>query len=101
MCIIFCVIEIKEKRKQRLARRIPKPHNIKKLHITKFKDITETIDSNCILCLADYLPQEYLVVMPCSSLHCFHEACIQHWLLKRGYCPLCQVYVDDAFQIQE
>ncbi|XP_028780481.1 E3 ubiquitin-protein ligase MPSR1-like [Neltuma alba] len=52
-------------------------------------------DSECAICLEDYVTGEEAREMPCK--HRFHPRCIEKWLGIHGVCPVCRfpMPVDD------
>jgi hypothetical protein len=44
-------------------------------------------DAHCVICLGDYVPGEYLKILPCG--HHFHATCTDEWLVVNRKCPLC------------
>ncbi|MES1908585.1 MAG: hypothetical protein MHM6MM_001493 [Cercozoa sp. M6MM] len=52
------------------------------------------LEDPCAVCLEEYTDEDQLLVFECQ--HCFHEACIRHWLHVRlanavsPSCPLCR-----------
>ncbi|OIV98748.1 hypothetical protein TanjilG_24919 [Lupinus angustifolius] len=52
--------------------------------------LTDTIFSECIICLADYKEREILRMMP-ECGHTFHLSCIDVWLRKQPTCPVCRL----------
>mmetsp|Transcript_43999 Transcript_43999/g.82212 ORF Transcript_43999/g.82212 Transcript_43999/m.82212 type:complete len:222 (+) Transcript_43999:43-708(+) len=47
----------------------------------------------CAICLADLLPEEEAIQLPCAARHTFHAECLQSWLSRNVTCPLCRVDV--------
>ncbi|KAG8067308.1 hypothetical protein GUJ93_ZPchr0005g15566 [Zizania palustris] len=47
-------------------------------------------DNRCVICFEDYKEGEDITVMPCSSRHRFHEACLSTWFERSRSCPLCR-----------
>jgi hypothetical protein len=48
------------------------------------------LDTECSICLDEYLPGVRLRQLPCQ--HVFHSTCICRWLVERhAVCPLCKV----------
>ncbi|KAL4384356.1 hypothetical protein GQ457_15G022330 [Hibiscus cannabinus] len=45
-------------------------------------------DEDCTICLEGFGAGSYAARMPCS--HIFHGECIQEWLKRSHYCPLCR-----------
>mmetsp|Transcript_10740 Transcript_10740/g.25648 ORF Transcript_10740/g.25648 Transcript_10740/m.25648 type:complete len:172 (+) Transcript_10740:7-522(+) len=45
-------------------------------------------DTECSLCLEDYVQDEEVLKLPCG--HLFHEVCVGPWFAKSLLCPLCQ-----------
>jgi len=44
--------------------------------------------SGCAICLSCFVQEEALRILPCG--HCFHQDCVDQWLLKTCVCPLCR-----------
>ena len=42
----------------------------------------------CSVCLAKFVQDEYVKLLPCS--HKFHKHCIDEWLSRSGMCPICK-----------
>ncbi|KAL4500518.1 hypothetical protein ABPG72_002942 [Tetrahymena utriculariae] len=74
--------------------------NLNKLTIQCYKEIEKPVEKDCTICFMQYEPDDKLVVMPCNKLHYFHEECVKKWLESNGNCPMCRVYVDNAFEIE-
>ncbi|KAG8100188.1 hypothetical protein GUJ93_ZPchr0013g37604 [Zizania palustris] len=47
-------------------------------------------DDRCVICFEDYKEGEDITVMPCSSRHRFHDACLSTWFERSRSCPLCR-----------
>ena len=45
-------------------------------------------DSNCIICLEQYMNNDSLILLPCK--HHFHEECLHDWLKINKSCPVCR-----------
>ncbi|KAK1628820.1 hypothetical protein QYE76_003135 [Lolium multiflorum] len=44
----------------------------------------------CVICIEDYKEGDDLGVVPCRYRHSFHRSCIEKWLARSGFCPLCR-----------
>lgn len=45
----------------------------------------------CPICIVDFEEGDDLRVLPCEGKHCFHQACVDPWLLKlSSSCPICR-----------
>jgi Ring finger domain len=51
-------------------------------------------DTQCLVCLTDYEQGEHFRNLPKCG-HSFHQACIDPWLLKHDWCPVCRTTIDD------
>ena len=67
--------------KDNLFERMPK-------HI--IKDINKLSEDNktCLICLENYKNLDNTVILPC--IHFYHIECIEKWLKKHDFCPLCK-----------
>ena len=80
-----------------LAKENPGASNkaIEKLPKKKFVEgMYEEEDSQCVICLNDYVNDDDLRVAPCN--HHFHAACIDRWLKINKKCPLCMQCIDGS-----
>jgi len=62
-------------------------------NIGKYKKVKESnqelADSNCPICLDNFIPGEYYRNLECN--HCFHKKCIDRWFKKdHTDCPMCR-----------
>lgn len=48
-------------------------------------------ETNCIICLVDYEPEDTVTRLLCDQRHYFHTKCIEDWV-KQGNnkCPYCR-----------
>ncbi|MCL7047715.1 hypothetical protein MKW94_025558 [Papaver nudicaule] len=60
------------------------------LPIVIFNESFSVRDTQCSVCLADYLADDKLQQIP-SCAHTFHMECIDHWLSTHTTCPLCRL----------
>jgi hypothetical protein len=47
--------------------------------------------NQCGICLADYVEEDKLRVLPCS--HCYHSNCVDSWLKLKATCPTCRSHI--------
>lgn len=59
------------------------------LPIIVFKESFSVKDTQCSVCLGDYLADDKLQQIPACG-HTFHMDCIDHWLAAHNTCPLCR-----------
>lgn len=45
-------------------------------------------DSECSICISEYLNNEYYRTLNCG--HTFHKRCIDKWIKKNNSCPICR-----------
>jgi Ring finger domain len=50
-------------------------------------------DDKCLICQQDYVNQDSLRKMRCG--HFFHVDCVDPWLLKHDFCPVCRRTIDE------
>jgi len=56
--------------------------------------------TDCAICLIDFLPNEQIRQLPCDGAHVFHPSCIDGWLEKNLTCPHCSINVDAALLLK-
>lgn len=56
--------------------------------------------TECAICLIDFVPDEKLRQLPCHGAHIFHPSCIDSWLQKNLICPHCSSNVDAALLLK-
>ena len=45
----------------------------------------------CPICIVDFEEGDDIRVLPCDGKHCFHQYCVDPWLLKlSSSCPICR-----------
>jgi hypothetical protein len=45
----------------------------------------------CPICIVDFEEGDDIRVLPCDGKHCFHQRCVDPWLLKlSSSCPICR-----------
>jgi len=45
----------------------------------------------CPICIVDFEEGDDIRVLPCDGKHCFHQQCVDPWLLKlSSSCPICR-----------
>ena len=47
-------------------------------------------DTECVICMVDYGPNDEITPLPCDTKHYFHTGCIESWLKTNNSCPLCK-----------
>jgi hypothetical protein len=45
-------------------------------------------NNKCAICISDFEVGEKKSTLPC--MHCFHYNCIQKWIKRQKYCPICK-----------
>lgn len=55
--------------------------------IIKQKDVAASIDA-CVICLEEYVHGDKVRMLPCN--HGFHVPCIDNWLSRKPFCPICK-----------
>ncbi|CAF0973254.1 unnamed protein product [Rotaria sordida] len=56
--------------------------------------------TDCAICLIDFMPNEKVRQLPCDGAHIFHPTCIDGWLQKSLTCPQCSTNVDAALLLK-
>ena len=51
----------------------------------------ESNNKNCPICLNEFMIGEKESSLPC--LHCFHSNCIEKWLKRSKFCPVCKLQI--------
>ena len=51
----------------------------------------ESNNKNCPICLGEFMVGEKESSLPC--LHCFHSNCIEKWLKRSKFCPVCKLQI--------
>lgn len=54
------------------------------------KPTADEVGQKCSICFDDFVEEDTVVSMPCSSRHVFHERCVKEWLSRDDSCPLCR-----------
>lgn len=54
------------------------------------KPTADEVAQKCSICFDDFVEEDSVVSMPCSSRHVFHERCVKEWLSRDDSCPLCR-----------
>ncbi|KAF9012349.1 hypothetical protein BDQ17DRAFT_1537219 [Cyathus striatus] len=64
---------------------------------TNIDSTTENIDpasigrETCPICIVDFEEGDDIRVLPCEGKHCFHQLCVDPWLLElSSSCPICR-----------
>ena len=45
----------------------------------------------CPICLVDFDDGEAVRALPCDPDHIFHAACLQQWITRHRWCPVCRI----------
>lgn len=61
---------------------------------------TTVKQTECDICLIDFMPDEQVRQLPCEGAHIFHPLCIDQWLEKSLTCPHCSTNVDAALLLK-
>ena len=58
---------------------------------TQYDPNTFQHESNCVICLVDYEPNDMVTQLRCDDRHYFHTKCVEDWI-KQGNnrCPYCR-----------
>ncbi|CAO3634949.1 unnamed protein product [Mucor hiemalis] len=59
-----------------------------KLPVHSFHREKDIPIDECIICLEEYSEGEIIRTLPCK--HLFHSTCIQAWLNRKHFCPICK-----------
>jgi hypothetical protein len=57
----------------------------------KIEDISSLSYENCIICLSNFLKDEFIITLSCS--HIFHSPCLKEWISIKSTCPLCRAII--------
>ena len=64
-------------------------NEINDLDIKLYKDCSNNVSKNCVICLLDFEDNDEITLLKCS--HCFHKNCIFKWLKNNSnQCPICR-----------
>ncbi len=63
------------------------PHSIHTLPVQEIRTPQQG-ELTCSICLEEVQKGEKIRLMPCG--HRYHLPCIDSWLLRKGYCPICK-----------
>ena len=67
--------------------------------LAKLKEVKNTSESNCIICMNEINKGELMLILDCE--HSFHKGCITQWLKNfrsKGSCPICRAYAINKHQ---
>lgn len=53
-------------------------------------------NTQCSICLEDFVEEEMTSVLACSASHTFHPSCIDKWLESQNTCPVCRTFMMDT-----
>ena len=53
-------------------------------------------ETNCVICLVDYKPNDVVTQLRCDQRHYFHTECLEGWI-KQGHnvCPFCRAPIEN------
>lgn len=78
---LFCAPRTKESIEKDLLKKLEKKEFNKK----EFQEHEE-----CIICRANFIKNDKIVILPCSRKHYFHQVCVEKWLEINCLCPICR-----------
>ncbi|GJQ09006.1 hypothetical protein GpartN1_g797.t1 [Galdieria partita] len=67
---------------------------IERILLVRYHRESSEEDSTCPICLCEYEEGNLLRILPCTSKHRFHAACVDRWLILNKSCPLCKAEID-------
>merc|ERR1719188_978834 len=56
-----------------------------------------SLSKECCFCLEEYDEKQAIIVTPCR--HTMHRGCLEKWLRKSHFCPICRGDLEDALQL--
>ena len=59
-------------------------------------DPGKAANTQCSICLEDFVEEEMTSVLACSASHTFHPSCIDKWLESQNTCPVCRTFMTDT-----
>eukprot|EP00727_Mastigamoeba_balamuthi_P007385 m51a1_g3267 hypothetical protein (660) ;mRNA; r:207171-210124 len=62
------------------------------------KDLIDSQDASCAICLCEYEEGEHIRYLPCR--HHFHQKCIDRWLPTNKTCPFCKRPIDEQNDLE-
>lgn len=63
---------------------------LKKHSLIKYQPNIVEGEQECTICMEPYKSGDEVLVLPCSTLHHFHDYCITVWLNVQSTCPNCR-----------
>ncbi len=54
-------------------------------------------NSQCAICLEEFVDGEVTSVLACSTSHAFHPNCINKWLESQSTCPVCRTMMSNTW----
>lgn len=70
------------------------PSVIEALPIVEYKEGGFDGSPICMICLESYYNKDLLRILPC--MHSYHTGCIDTWLQRSVFCPICKSGVDGS-----
>lgn len=62
----------------------------------KKKNKSNADNNKCTICLSDFEVGDKKSTLPC--LHCFHSHCIERWMKRQKYCPICKIEILESLK---
>ena len=82
LCIILCFYSCFCSHEKKAV--LPEP-------VKATNEILNTSDSpDCSICFSSLMPDEEVIILPCSPKHVFHSICIRNWTVVKPNCPICR-----------
>ena len=65
---------------------------IRTLPRSKFNPEVNTNYKDCVICMQEFIRDEFIIALPCDQRHYFHEKCIKDCIVntKKLNCPICR-----------
>jgi hypothetical protein len=82
-CIFYCLFIC-------LCKQAEKPAKLPQSVPATIEIIQRTDGSPCSICFQGLIPDEQVIILPCSEKHVFHDKCISTWAAVKPACPICR-----------
>lgn len=53
-------------------------------------EATQENSTECVICSADILDKDRIMILNCPGRHYYHASCIKEWLKVKINCPVCR-----------